>query len=128
MKVAAPGPFSASPGLTALGLGLLSVTATVAAGLLLVTAQRVAQRPAAKGVLVIHLDRGGGLRLWNQPLRPQDLPLVLERVRTPSQGSKPVVVRLTADADVPWGMVHALVSRLGPTSPRDRWTLQLQLP
>jgi hypothetical protein len=82
----------------------LSATATAAAFLLLVGAQIVAQRPAAEGVLVIHLGRAGELRLWNQPLRPQDLPVV------------------------PWGMVHALLSRLGPTTPQDPWTLQLQLP
>lgn len=128
MRSQSPGPFGASPGLTALSLGVLSATATATAFLLLVGAQIVAQRPAAEGVLVIHLGRAGELRLWNQPLRPQDLPVVLERVRATSKGSRPAVVRLTPDADVPWGMVHALLSRLGPTTPQDPWTLQLQLP
>ncbi|MEB3335739.1 MAG: hypothetical protein VKP70_12235 [Cyanobacteriota bacterium] len=114
--------------LTAISLGFLTTTATAAACLLLVSAQLVAQRPAREGVLLLHLGRAGELRLWNQPLRPQDLPLVMERIRRQSGTSRPLVVRLAPDGDVPWGMVHGLLSRLGPATPRDPWTLQLQLP
>lgn len=121
-------PSRAVPALDAMGLGLLSSMATGTALLAILCAQIVAERPAGKGVLVFHLGEAGELRLWNQPIRPQDVPPLLERARLRSQGTPGLVVRLVPDPGVPWGVVHGLLSRLRPTGPRDNWILQLQMP
>jgi hypothetical protein len=89
-----------------------------------------AQRPAAEGVMVIHLNRQGELRLWNQPIRPEDLPLALERARATARSSpsSPLVVRLVPEPAVHWGGVKALLSRLRPPAGTQGWSLELQLP
>jgi hypothetical protein len=122
-----PSSAISSPALTALGLGLLSTTACCVA-LLATTCERiVAQRPAAEGVLVVGLNRDGDLRLWNQPIRHQDLPEALERARQRSSPSRPLVVRLVPEPLVPWGVVNTMLSRLRPPMSQS-WILQLQMP
>ncbi|MFN9546055.1 MAG: hypothetical protein ACK6AD_03145 [Cyanobacteriota bacterium] len=117
-----------SPALTAISLVLLSTLATGALLLVLSCAQIVAQRPASRGVLVVHLGKEGGLRLWHQPIRPQEIPVLLERARTRSGTSSPLVVRLIPEPEVPWGAVNVMLNRLRPPMLRPSWTLQLQLP
>ncbi len=118
-----------SPVLTAIGLGVLSTMACGVGLMALLLGQIVAQRPAVQGVMVVHLSPRGDLRLWNQPIQPQDLPLVLDRLRLRRAVDHPAtVVRLVPEGDVPWGVVHQVLNRLRPTAARDPWTLQLQLP
>ena len=113
---------------TAVGLGLLS---TMAMGVVLFTfhcSQIVAQRPASNGVVVFHLGNGGDLRVWNQPIRPQEVPGLLERARRRAGRPAPLIVRLIPGPQVPWGAVNGMLSRLRPTTSHDSWVLQLQLP
>lgn len=128
MTIRVPSPKSPSPPMAAIGLALLSTLAVASALLLLLCSQIVAQRPARQGVMAVHLGQDGTLRLWNQPIRPQDLPLLLERARSRSKAGAPVVVRLIPEAQVPWGMVHLLLTRLQPPAAGSGWILQLQLP
>jgi hypothetical protein len=100
--------------------------ALAAAGLALVLLpQRLAQRPAAQGVVALAVDAAGGLRVWNQPIRPHDLPALLEQARRRQSGREGAVrLRLVPDRDVPWGTVQGLIGRLeGSGLP-----LELQLP
>jgi hypothetical protein len=118
------------PAFTACSLGLVSTTACAVTFLALLSAQIVARRPASEGVLVIHLNRRGELRLWNTPIRPEELPEALDRARerVRSSLSKPLVVRLVPEPAVPWGGVQALLQRLRPPAAPPSWTLELQLP
>ena len=116
------------PALTAIGFGLLSIMAAGTTLLAILCSQIVAQRPAGQGVLVFHLGKEGELRLWNQPIRPQDVPALLERARLRPKTAQRLVVRLVPDPQVPWGVVNGMLSRLRPPAPRDSWILQLQLP
>jgi hypothetical protein len=118
-----------SPAFIAMGLGVLSTMACGAGLMTILVGQIVAQRLAVQGVMVVHLSQRGDLRLWNQPIHPQDLPLVLERLRLRRTIHPAVpVVRLVPEREVPWGVVHQMLDRLRPTEARNSWTLQLQLP
>lgn len=123
-----PSELVTSSKLDGLALTLLSVTALATAFLAVICSQTVAQRPASQGVMSLHLGRRGELRLWNQPIRLQELPSILARAQWRSHGSSPLVVRLIPDAQVPWGVVQIMLSRLQPRPPETNWTLQLQLP
>ena len=78
------------------------------------------------GVQTVRVDSGGGLRAWNQPIRPQDLAALLDAARSRRRGSdgEGVRLRLVPDAGVPWGTVKGLVARLEATG----LPLELQLP
>ena len=103
--------------LDALGLALMGSALAALTLALVVIPQRIAQRPSSEGVLTLRVDSGGGLRAWNQPIRPQDLPALLDAAR----GRR---LRLLPDAGVPWGTVKGLVARLETTG----LPLELQLP
>jgi hypothetical protein len=118
----------ASEALTALGLAMVSTMACSVSLLLINTVQILAQRPAFQGVIVVHLSRQGELRLWNQTIRPQELPLVVERLRIRRPSPTPPVVRLVPERGVPWGVVHQVLQRVRPIRAGDAWSLQLQLP
>jgi biopolymer transport protein ExbD len=105
---------AAAVGLWAVGLALVGVVC-------LLVPQRIAQRPAARGVMTIQMNRAGALRVWNQPIATSSLPGLLQRAEQRSPG---VRIRLVPDADVPWGMVQAVVERL--EAPKRN--LELQLP
>jgi hypothetical protein len=128
MSPKSPGSAVPSPALTAIGLGLLSIAASSVALLAILCAQIVAQRPALQGVMVFHLSKRGELRLWNQPIRPQEVPGLLERVQAQPEAAAPLVVRLVPEAEVPWGVVHAMLQRLRPLTQHRTSILQLQLP
>jgi hypothetical protein len=117
-----------SPALTAIGLGLLSIAASSVALLAILSAQIVAQRPGLQGVMVFHLSKRGELRVWNQPIRPQEVPGLLERAQARSGPVAPLVVRLVPEPEVPWGVVHVMLQRLQPLPQHRTTTLQLQLP
>jgi hypothetical protein len=110
-----------------MGLAVLSTTACGVGLAAVLLGQVVAQRPAARGVMVVHLSQGGDLRLWNQPIAPQDLPQALDELRR-RHSAGATVVRLVPERKVPWGVVQQMLQRLRPTKARDPWTLQLQLP
>lgn len=115
--------------LDAMALSLLSTGLLVVALWAIRCSQRVAQQPAAQGVMTFHLTRTGDLRLWNQPIRPQDVPILLQRAHGRSHGSSTrLLVRVIPEPEVPWGVIHGLLRRLQPTPPERIWTLQLQLP
>jgi biopolymer transport protein ExbD len=84
----------------------------------------LAQRTALEGVIALHLDAQGQLRVWNQPIRPQDLGPLLRRAQATGTLATAPVLRLIPDAGVPWGVVQQLVSRLE----NNGLDLELQLP
>lgn len=90
--------------------------------------QKIAQRPGQQGVLTFHLSKRGDLRLWNQTILPQEIPLILQRLEARSSQARMPVVRLIPDSEVPWGVVQGILSRLQPDRKDRRWILQLQLP
>ncbi len=111
--------------LEGIGLGAMATALAVAGLALVLLPQRLAQRPAVQGVLALAVDARGGLRVWNQPIRPQDLPALLEQARRRQGGREGTVrLRLVPDRDVAWGTVQGLIGRLeGSGLP-----LELQLP
>ncbi len=108
-------------GLEATALAGMAVGLALAALLLVLIPQRLAQRPARQGVIVLHVDPRGRLRLWNQPIAPATLmPLLQRAARDPRRPR----LRLRPDAGVPWGRVQALAAELE----RLPLALELQLP
>ena len=105
---------AAAVGFCAVALALVGVAC-------LLMPQRLAQRPAARGVMTIQMNRAGALRVWNQPIATGSLQGLLQRAERRSPG---VRIRLVPAADVPWGMVQTLVERL--EAPERN--LELQLP
>jgi len=70
---------------------------------------------------VVHLERRGGVRLWNQPIAEASLYPILLRA---SRERRPLRLRLVSDAEVPWGRVEAIAAQVrGLPLP-----LELQLP
>lgn len=114
-------PRFAAMALEAAGLGLWAVALALAGLACLLVPQRLAQRPASRGVMTIHVNRVGALRVWNQPIAAASLQDLLQRAERRSPG---VRIRLVPEADVPWGQVQALVERL--EAPQRN--LELQLP
>jgi hypothetical protein len=115
------GPPRWEPWLEAVALSGLGVGLALATLLLVLVPQRLAQRPARQGVIVLHLDPLGRLRLWNQPINAAALmPLLQRAARDPSRPR----LRLQPAAGVPWGRVQALASELE----RLPLPLELQLP
>ena len=114
-----------SHSLDGLALALISSALCVFTLWLVVFPQGIARKPAAEGVLTFHLGRSGDIRLWNQPIRPQDLPSILEKAK--AKHSSDLTIRLIPEHQVPWGVVHVMLTRLQPDPPQS-WTLQLQMP
>jgi len=109
--------------LDAIGLGLVGSALAVLATALVVLPQRLAQRPGGQGVLALHLDGAGTLRLWNRPIRAQELVELLNR-KASSQDRGDAVLRLIPDPAVPWGVVRQVAAGLENTG----LPLELQLP
>ena len=99
----------------------LAVALALAGVLLVLVPQRLAQRPVRQGVITLHLDQGGRLRLWNQPIRQSDLLPLLRRAldRRPS-----LRLRLVPAPSVSWGSVQAFAASLESLPV----ALELQLP
>ncbi len=104
-----------------LALGLIGVALVVATLALTLIPQRLAQRPAGSGVILLRLDRRGQLRLWNQVVTPEELNALLKRLATERTDLQ---LRLVSDPQVAWGAVQQLVAQLN-TSPLP---VELQLP
>jgi biopolymer transport protein ExbD len=109
--------------LDALGLALVSTGLAVLTTALVVVPQRIAQRPAQRGVLALNLDSTGQLRLWNRRVRAQEVAELLadSKEQTP-QGQ--AVLRLIPDPAVPWGVVRQAAAALATSG----MPLELQLP
>lgn len=114
--------------LDALALSMLSTLVASLAIWCYLSLQTIAQRPAQHGVMSFHISRTGELRLWNQPILPQDLPSLLQKAQARSNTEQKLVVRLVPDPQVPWGVTHRMLNRLQPDSRGRNWILQLQLP
>jgi hypothetical protein len=115
-------------GLDGLALALASTTFLALSLWTLSLVQVLWQRPARQGVMTIHIQRDGHLRVWNQPIPPQEVARLVRRAEERWAGAQPLVVRLIPDPDVAWGAIHQSLQRLRPTAPQDRWLLQLQVP
>ena len=105
-------------GLAAVGAGLAAITTA-----LVVVPQRIAQRPAQRGVLALNLDPHGQLRLWNRPVRPQELAELLADSKDKGH-QRHGVLRLIPDPAVPWGVVRQAATALQSSG----MPLELQLP
>ncbi len=117
-----PRATSGLPGaIDGLALGLMGAALVVASLALTLIPQRLAQRPASAGVILLRLDSRGQLRLWNHAVAPQELNALLQRL---AAGRSDLRLRLMSDPQVPWGTVQQLLARLN-TSPLP---LELQLP
>jgi len=92
----------------------------LAMGLLLLP-QRLRQRPMAEGVIAVHLEPGGQLRLWHQPVSPEALSAVLAAA---ARRQPPPRLRLVPGPRVPWGEVRRALVHFD----RGALPLELQLP
>ncbi|MFM7265412.1 MAG: hypothetical protein ACKOZW_07440 [Cyanobium sp.] len=101
---------------------LLGAALALAGLALLIVPQRRAQRPAAAGVVALHLMRDGGLRAWNRRLGEVELAALLEAAERRA-GARPRL-RLIPHPSLPWGVVRERVERLE----RVGLPLELQLP
>ena len=87
---------------------------------LLLLPQRLLQRPLAEGVIALHIEPQGRLRVWNQPISLAALKALLAAAaRKP--GTK---LRLVPSPQTPWGEV----SRLAALFERGDLPVELQLP
>ena len=105
----------------AMALGI-SAMATALCGLglgLLLLPQRLLQRPLQQGVVSLHLEPSGSLRLYNQPLRAAEGAWVLAAPRR--RGAR---LRLIPDPATPWASVQRQALQLD----RAALPLELQLP
>ncbi|MFM7269910.1 MAG: hypothetical protein ACKOZT_15235 [Cyanobium sp.] len=123
--------------LDGLGLSLVAAALCALATALVVLPQRLAQSPGSDGVLAVHLDSRGTLRLWNRPIPAGELlELLHARAGHNTQSSAPgsdgggrnltegAVLRLIPDPGVPWGVVRQVAAGLEGTG----LPLELQLP
>jgi biopolymer transport protein ExbD len=109
--------------LDALGLALVATVLAAVTTALVVVPQRIAQRPAQRGVLALNLDPSGQLRLWNRKVRAQEVAELLADSRElPPRGQ--AVLRLIPDPAVPWGVVRQAAAALETSGV----PLELQLP
>lgn len=107
--------------IAATGLAAMATALALLSLLVILVPQRLAQRPAREGVIVLHLDRQGHLRLWNQPISAAALRPVLERAARDPRRPR---LRLQPDPGVPWGQVQDLANAFDHLS----LPLELQLP
>ena len=88
--------------LLGLAMGLFSLA-------MLLLPQQLAQAPAHQGLLVLHLEADGSLRLWNRAVSPQQLPGLL---REAGRLNDRVRVRLVPSPTTPWGLVQRFLPLL----------------
>jgi hypothetical protein len=111
------------PLLDGLGLALVGTGLAVLTTALVIVPQRIAQRPAQRGVLALYLDPTGQLRLWNRLVQAQAGAELLAASKDPEQEGQ-AVLRLIPDPAVPWGVVRQAAAALETSGV----PLELQLP
>lgn len=89
-------------GLLVTALGLFSLA-------LLLLPQQLAQAPAHRGVVVLHLEADGRLRLWNRSVQPRQLPALLQEARRINAQAR---VRLIPSPTTSWGLVQRFLPLL----------------
>ncbi len=105
----------------ALAYGGCGVAITGLALALLLLPQQLVLRPMQQGVLQLHVQADGSLRLWNQPVSERQLEALLRRASARPGWQR---LRLVPDPGAPWGQVLRLIDQLD-----DRGLpLELQLP
>lgn len=104
-----------------LGPALLGVALSMLLIALVSVPQRRAQRPAAGGVLALHLLADGGLRLWHRRVAEAEL---VDLLRAAARRPGPPRLRLVPDPTLPWGIVRERIERLEAAG----LPLELQLP
>jgi hypothetical protein len=110
--------------LDGLGLAGLGVALSLLLAGLVTVPQRRAQRPGGAGVLALHLEADGGLRLWNRRLGDDELSTLLRQAaRRPGP---PPRLRLIPAAAVPWGAVRERLETLAAR--HGGLPVELQLP
>lgn len=105
----------------ALGCSVVSLCIALVATALLLLPQWQQQQAASDGVIVIHLEADGGLRLWNQPIEPLMLPALIARLNRLDPGTR---IRLSLAPQVSWGLVQDLIPFFNSSS----LDVDLQLP
>jgi hypothetical protein len=101
--------------------GLLATGLCGVALALLLLSQRLQQRPLQQGIVTLHVGAGNHVRLWNQPVRRQDIPLFLEAAARRRPDSR---LRVIPAAQVTWGDLRELLQELQ----RGPLPVELQLP
>lgn len=110
------------PLIDGLALGLMAIGLSLLMAALITVPQRLAQRSGGRGVLALHLESDGSLRLWNRPVREEELrQLLASREQLQSRGLR---LRLIPDPALPWGVVQERVASLETSG----LNLELQLP
>ncbi|MFM8605120.1 MAG: hypothetical protein ACKOBY_06285 [Cyanobium sp.] len=125
------------PMLDGLALNLMAAGLCLLLAALLTVPQRIAQRSGSRGVLALHLEADGGLKLWNRPVQERELrPLLAAAGERQSRGlqsrglqsrglqSRGLRLRLIPDPALPWGVVQERVATLE----RSGLPMELQLP
>lgn len=120
------------PMLDGLALNLMAAGLCLLLAALLTVPQRIAQRSGSRGVLALHLEADGGLKLWNRPVQERELRQLLaaagERQSRGLQSrglqSRGLRLRLIPDPALPWGVVQERVATLE----RSGLPMELQLP
>jgi hypothetical protein len=110
------------PLLDGLAMGLMALGLCLLMAALVTVPQRLAQRSGAQGVLSLHLEADGRLRIWNRPVQEKELRQLLSaRGALQARGLR---LRLIPDPALPWGLVQARVASLEESG----LALELQLP
>ena len=110
------------PLLDGLALSLMSCGLCLLMAALITVPQRLAQRSGARGVLALHLEADGRLRLWNRPVQEKELRTLLA-ARDELQ-ARAWRLRLIPARALPWGVVQERVASLEKSG----LALELQLP
>lgn len=119
LPIGAAGPISAAE--QALWLGLLGAALGLFSLALLLLPQQLVQAPAHRGVVVLHLEADGRLRLWNRSVMPSQLPALLQEARRINGQAR---VRLIPSPTTSWG----LVQRFLPLLDASALPFEVQLP
>lgn len=110
------------PMLDGLALNLMAAGLCLLLAALLTVPQRIAQRSGSRGVLALHLEADGGLKLWNRPVQERELRQLLAAAG--ERQSRGLRLRLIPDPALPWGVVQERVATLE----RSGLPMELQLP
>lgn len=107
LPIGAAGPTTAAE--QGFWLALLGAALGLFGLALLLLPQQLAQAPAHRGVVVLHLEADGRLRLWNRPVQPRQLPALLQEARRINAQAR---VRLIPSPTTSWGLVQQFLPLL----------------